>query len=63
MTIAVDHELTVRDAENALRNARTADDIRNIWRKHYSALGHRTLGRLLLGRSSAQILAKQDGKE
>lgn len=63
MTIAVDHELTVRDAENALRNARTADDIRNIWRKHYSALGHRTLGRLLLGRTSAQILAKQDGKE
>ena len=63
MTIAVDHELTVRDAEKALRDARTADDIRNIWRKHYGALGHRTLGRLLLGRTAAQVLAKQDGKE
>lgn len=61
MTIAVDYELTVRDAEKALRDARTSDDVRNIWRKHYAALGHRTLGRLLLGRSAAHLLAKQEG--
>jgi hypothetical protein len=61
MTIAVDYELTVREAEKSLREARTADEVRNIWRKHYGALGHRTLGRLLVGRTSAQILAKQEG--
>ena len=60
MTIAVDYELTIRDAEKALRDARTADEVRNIWRKHFGALGHRTLGRLLVGRTAAQILAKQD---
>jgi len=60
MPIDVDHELTVREAEKALREARTADDIRNAWKKHYGALGHRTLGRLLLGRTAAQILAKAE---
>ncbi len=38
----------------------TADDIRNAWKKHMGALGHRTLGRLLLGRSAAELLSKHD---
>jgi hypothetical protein len=58
--VAVDYELTIRDAEKALRSAATADDIRNAWKKHMGVLGHRTLGRLLLGRSAAELLAKQD---
>jgi hypothetical protein len=60
MPLAVDYELTIRAAEKALRAATTADDIRNVWKKHNSVLGHRTLGRLLLGRSAAEILAKHD---
>ncbi|HEY8173094.1 MAG TPA: hypothetical protein VIH21_08390 [Dehalococcoidia bacterium] len=60
MPVAVDYELTIREAEKALRAATTTDDIRNVWKKHYGALGHRTLGRLLLGRSAAEILAKHD---
>ncbi len=62
MTIAVDYELTLRDAEKALASARTADDIRTLWKKYNAALGHRTLGRLLLGRSSAAILQKITSK-
>lgn len=60
MPIAVDYDLTIREADKALRVAQTADDIRNIWKKHMGVLGHRTLGRLLLGRSAAEIIAKRD---
>jgi hypothetical protein len=60
MPVAVDYELAIREAEKQLASAQTAGDIRNIWKKHLAALGHRTLGRLLLGRSAAEILAKRD---
>lgn len=60
MPVAVDYEYTIREAEKALRTAQTADDIRNVWKRHIGALGHRTLGRLLLGRAAAELLAKQD---
>ena len=60
MPIAVDYDLTLREADKALRAARTADDIRNVWKKHLGALGHRTLGRLLLGGSAAELIAKRD---
>ena len=60
MPVAVDYDLTIREAEKALRAAQTADDIRNAWKKYMGALGHRTLGRLLLGRHAAEIIAKRD---
>lgn len=60
MPLAVQLDQTIRDAETALRRASTADDIRNAWKQYIGALGHRTLGRLLLGRSAAEIIAKRD---
>ena len=60
MPVAVDYELAIREAEKALISAQTAGDIRNVWKKHLGTLGHRTLGRLLLGRAAAEILAKRD---
>jgi hypothetical protein len=60
MTIAVDYDLSIREAEKALRASTTADDIRNIWKRHMAVLGHRTLGRLLLGRSAAELVSKRD---
>jgi hypothetical protein len=60
MPVAVDYDLNVREAEKALRSAQTADDIRNTWKKHMGVLGHRTLGRLLLGRSAAELIAKRE---
>lgn len=59
MPVAVDYELTIREAEKALRTAQSADDIRNTWKRYMGTLGHRTLGRLLLGRAAAELLAKQ----
>jgi hypothetical protein len=63
MPVAVDYDLTLREAERALRDARTAGDVRNIWMKHVGALGHRTLGRLLLGRTAADLIARREDKE
>lgn len=60
MPVAVDYDLTIREAEKALRAAQTADDVRNAWKKYLSSLGHRTLGRLLLGRAAAELIAKRD---
>ncbi len=60
MPVAVDYDLNIREAEKALRAATTAGDIRNIWKKYTGTLGHRTLGRLLLGRSAAELASKRD---
>jgi len=60
MPVAVDYQITLREAEKALRSAQTADDIRSTWKRYNSALGHRTLGRLLLGRTAAELLARHD---
>lgn len=62
MTVAVDFDLAVREAEKALREARTADDVRNAWKKYMGTLGHRTLGRLLLGRTAAELIARREGE-
>lgn len=60
MPVSVDLDLTMRDAEKALRDARSADDIRNAWKKYNATLGHRTLGRLLLGRPAAELIARHE---
>ena len=44
-------------AEKELKTAQSADDVRTIWRKYYLTIGHRKLGRLLIGRTAEQILA------
>ena len=59
MTTPAEYESALREAERDLSGAASADDIRRIWRKHYGALGHRTLGRLLLGRSAGELLARR----
>jgi hypothetical protein len=60
MPVAVDYDLTIREAEKALLSAQTADDIRNTWKKYMGVLGHRTLGRLLLGRSAAELVVRRE---
>ncbi len=60
MPVSVDFDLTVREAEKALKDAQTADHVRNAWRKYNATLGHRTLGRLLMGRPAAELVARQD---
>jgi hypothetical protein len=47
----------LKAAEKELKAAQTADDVRTAWGKHYLTVGHRKLGRLLLGRTTEQILS------
>jgi hypothetical protein len=44
-------------AEKELKVAQSADEVRAVWRKYYLTVGHRKLGRLLIGRTAEQILA------
>ena len=59
MTSAAEFSSAIRAAEQELKLAKTADDIRNLWRKHFSIVGHRALGRLLVGRSADEQLARR----
>jgi hypothetical protein len=56
---AEEYETALRAAERAFRQAQTADDVRDAWRTHFSVLGHRTLGRLLLGRSAEELVERR----
>jgi hypothetical protein len=49
------YETALTAADRDLRSAATAEDVRRIWREHMGTLGHRTLGRLLLGQSLDRI--------
>jgi hypothetical protein len=60
MPVGVDFELAAREAEKAFKAAQTAGDVRNIWRKYNGSLGHRTLGRLLMGKSAAELVARRE---
>ena len=60
MTTPVEEtEALLRQAEQELDGAKTADQIRQIWRKYYLQVGHRNLGRLLIGRSVDEIIARR----
>ena len=50
----------VHAAEKELKAAASADDVRAVWRKYYLTVGHRKLGRLLIGRTADQILAGRE---
>jgi hypothetical protein len=64
MTMSVEEtEALLKKAEQELDGAKTADDIRKIWRKYYLQVGHRSLGRLLLGRSAEEIVARRRSRE
>ncbi|HLG12505.1 MAG TPA: hypothetical protein VI876_12165 [Dehalococcoidia bacterium] len=58
-----EYEAAIKDAERALKQAQTADDVRSVWRKHTGSLGHRTLGRLLLGQSADRLLDRRAERE
>jgi hypothetical protein len=60
MTTPVEEtEALLKQAEQELDGAKTADQIRQIWRKYYLQVGHRNLGRLLIGRSVDEIIARR----
>jgi hypothetical protein len=54
-----EYEAAITAADRDLKAASTAEDVRRVWRTHMGTLGHRTLGRLLLGQSLDRILERR----
>ena len=52
----------VEDAHEGLSKARTVQQARAIWAEHYLAVGHRVLGRLLLGQTVEQAMRSRRSK-
>lgn len=51
----------VQDAQEGLGKAKTASEAMDVWAEHYLTLGHRVLGRLLLGQSVEQAMRTRKG--
>ena len=63
MTTDAEYEEAIKDAEQMLKQAQTAGDVRAVWQKHTGSLGHRTLGRLLMGQSSERLLDRRTDRQ
>lgn len=44
------------DAHTALSRAKTKKEVMEVWSAHYLTLGHKILGRLLIGQTVEQAL-------
>jgi len=62
MTTNAEYEEAVRGAAKELEQAQTADDVRKVWKKYYLTLGHRSMGRLLLGRPAGDLIARREAR-
>lgn len=58
-----EYEAALRTAARELDAAATAADVRRVWRSYVGVLGHRALGRLLLGRPAEELLARRAGRD
>lgn len=56
---AEEYAEAAREAERELGQAQTAEDVRRVWRRHIGVLGHRALGRLLLGQTAQRLLERR----
>jgi hypothetical protein len=57
-----DYEQAAQSAAKELEQAQAADDVRKIGKKYYLVLGHRSLGRLLLGRPAVELVARREAR-
>jgi hypothetical protein len=44
-----DREAAISKAHSALNKAKTVEQLREVWKEHFPIIGHRILGRLLIG--------------
>ena len=51
-------EMKIQAAADELEELETANDVKRWWNRHYYALGHKRLGRLLLGQSVERLLER-----
>ena len=51
-------ETKIQAAADELAELESANDVRRWWNRHYYGLGHKRLGRLLLGQSVERLLER-----
>lgn len=56
-------ETQLQTAAEELKDLESANDVRKWWNKHYYSLGHKRLGRLLLGQSVERLLERASGNK
>ena len=54
-------ETQLQAAAEELKDLETVNDVRKWWNKYYYNLGHKRLGRLLLGQSVERLLERATG--
>ncbi len=54
-----DREATISKAYVALSKVKTVEQLREVWKEHYLIVGHRILGRLLLGQDVASAMRRK----
>jgi hypothetical protein len=50
----------LEQVKQELDAARTKEEVVEVWRRHYLKVGHRKLGRLLLGRPVAELVRSRE---
>jgi hypothetical protein len=58
-----EREVHIKLAHRGLEKAKTALDVQAIWKEHYLIIGHRVLGRLLLGQDVESATRRRSTKE
>lgn len=53
-------EKLLSEAESLLTAAKTKADVAAVWKQFYLKLGHKALGRLLIGKSSSELVEKRE---
>jgi len=52
----------LRRVKSELDECKSKEDVVEVWKRHYLKVGHRKLGRLLIGRSPESIVEKRRGE-
>lgn len=59
---AADFESRLRAAAKDLKRCTSYNELRTVWERYYNDLGHRALGRLVLGRSIDELVERRREK-
>ena len=54
-------ETQIQTAADELKDLESANDVKKWWNKHLYGLGHKRLGRLLLGQPVERLLERASG--
>lgn len=54
-----EYEVALRAAEEGFKKAKTKEEIAAVWQKHYLTIGHKALGRMLVGKTADDLLERR----